>query len=249
MPVSKSRTAPLLAATLLIAATADAKNPAVAPHRTEEAQMLDAALNEAMGEMMKPGPVQAGWDKGGVDLGALVAATPGGAAKNYVLSIDSDGARTITIIGGGSNLARIVPPDWQAVTSIGTAPSAGGGDDLSIGKIGSAHYFAGTASQRRVGDSFCAEPPTNGVLYKDPNKTESELPDAMVQAMFEMVVKRFDATTFCWRHDRDGEGYRIRYFLPDGRTLPGLDAMQERLSIVPAASLPELLDAPAAKAN
>ena len=45
----------------------------------------------------------------------------------------------------------------------------------------------------------------------------------------------------CTRYDADGAAYRLRAFLPDGRSLPQLDDVGERLRIVPAAPLESLL--------
>ena len=41
--------------------------------------------------------------------------------------------------------------------------------------------------------------------------------------------------------ERAGEGYRPRSFLPDGRTLPGLDAMPTILRIMPASELEDFI--------
>jgi hypothetical protein len=55
-----------------------------------------------------------------------------------------------------------------------------------------------------------------------------------------VVVSLFDrvaAREYCVVYERDGEGYRTRSFLPDGRALPQIDAESTPMQIMPASGL------------
>jgi hypothetical protein len=101
--------------------------------------------------------------------------------------------------------------------------------------------FTSWGSQRRVGKAFCSTGELGGLQLRDPRLPAGEFPDEVADLMLEGMHRRVGAMTICWRYDREGEAYRVRYFLPDGRTLPRFDADDERVRIVPAAPLDRLL--------
>lgn len=197
-----------------------------------------ALFEAAAAELMKPGDKREDWDRGGIDLYALVAAAPGGAQGSYLLSTDKDGARSITIVGGAQ---PALPPRWQAVSRSGSPPPAGAPSDLTVGGLMPPYFFSGVQGRRRVGDSFCSSGAMSGVLYRDADAKDSTVPQPMVQLMFEQIVKQFQTATICWRYDRDGESYRTTYYLEDGRSLPGMNSAAEHLRIIPADSVEKLL--------
>ena len=206
------------------------------------------AMDVAVAEMMAPGPRQEGWDKGGIDLFQLVDSAPGGARQNYLLTIDKDGEKNVTIIRAGQ-LGPFVPKNWKAVLHAGDSLGPEPQDDLSFGAIDGPFYLAGWDNKRRVNDAFCSTGKMGGHLYEGPAGKEGEVPASLVPLLFNAMVKRLQDKTLCWRFDRAGDGYRTSYFLEDGRSLPALNAYEEKVVIVRAAPIEELLAAePTAKA-
>ena len=62
---------------------------------------------------------------------------------------------------------------------------------------------------------------------------------------FRMTIQAMEDQTMCVRADGDEQnGYRLRYFLPDGRLLPELNEGNEITRIVPAAPIDTLLEPP-----
>lgn len=233
----------LLAGTALLLsapATASPSNDGEVP----EQQAFQTLMDAAMAELMKPGPRNDSWNKGGVDLHSLVAAAPGGQSRNYILSVDKDGDRTVTVSGAGDS-APLAPAGWQAGTRTGS--DVGGGDavDLTFGRLDGQSYFAGTQARERVGNAYCSVGGMLGVMYTDgESPANSELPQGMIDTMFAMMVRRFEKQRICWRYDRDGDGYRVSHFLDDGQSLPALDAAGYRVTIVAAAPIDRLLASP-----
>lgn len=227
----------ILAATAVPGSAGFAQAPDSQPQ--EPPPEVAALFEAAAAELMKPGDKREDWNRGGTDLYGLVAASPGGAQGNYLLSIDKDGARSLTIVGGAG---PALPPRWQVVSRTGSAPPAGAPSDATVGGLMPPYFFSGVQGRRRVGDAFCSSGAMSGVLYRDSAAQDSTVPQPMVQLMFEQIVKQFQTATICWRYDREGDSYRTTYYLEDGRALPGMNAAAEQLRIVPADSLEKLLE-------
>jgi hypothetical protein len=58
---------------------------------------------------------------------------------------------------------------------------------------------------------------------------------------FRIALLAAEDQVVCSRYERSGDGWVSRAFLPDGRSLPALDDAGERITIVPAAPVDELL--------
>lgn len=191
-------------------------------------------------QLLKPGPVRGDWRSGGVDIYALLETAPGGTAKNYLLSIDKDGERSIEAVSVAKS-AMPAPARWRPVIQSGAAQPAVA--TLTILHLSGPYFMIGWDGERqRVGDAFCNGGISGAQLYSDPDITaDAELPAHLVPTVFNSMVRRFKDVKLCWRYDRQGDGYAVFYFLEDGRTLPGMDQAAERVTIVPAAPLQDLL--------
>ena len=209
----------------------------------EQQQALQAAMDAASAELLMPGPKREGWNKGGVDLDKIVQSAPGGVVKNYLLGIDKDGERTVTIIRARDLL--MVPADWKSVLDFGEISDLATSDGLSITRMDGAYYVAGWEHVRRVGNAFCSTGKFGAKLYNGPaGREKSELPSEMIPALFNVTMQLLQKRTICWRFDRVGNGYSTTYFLEDGRTLPALNEYAEVTTIVPAGPIEALLASP-----
>lgn len=236
----------ILAAAVLPGSAATAQSGGSASPPPEPPVEIKALFEAAAAEVMRPGPKREDWSRGGIDVYALVTAAPGGAQRNYLLTTDKDGERSVSIVGGTQ---PALPQGWQLVSRTGSPPPAGTPSDVTVGGLMPPYFFTGTQGRRRVGDAFCSSGAMSGVLYRDAGGGEPTVPQPMVQLMFDQIVKQFQDSTVCWRYDRDGDSYRATYYLEDGRSLPGMNEAAERLRIVPADSVEKLLGPAAAAAK
>lgn len=228
------------ASVILIAGSATA-TPSDDATQIEQTGEFQAAMDAAMAERMTPGPKQEGWNKGGVDIYRLVEAAPGGIAANHLLSVDKDGQRGVTIIRP-RDLADVVPEHWKVIMHAGSSKELTGADTLVVGNIDGPFHFVGWENHRRVEDAFCSAGNIGGKLYEAAGQAaESKLPRDMVPSIFQAMASHLEKRPMCWRYDRHGEGFRISYFLEDGRTLPQLNESEDQVTIVRAAPIEQLL--------
>ena len=225
---------------LLLGGSATA-TPTDNPLALSQDHAAQAILDTAMAQLMRPGPKRVDWNQGGVDLHSVAEAAPGGAVRNFLLSTDKDGDRTL-MISGATDATGFVPAGWEPVYRTGSGVSSREPTDVTFGRLDDRSYFAGVQARKRVGDAYCSTGGMVGVVYRNPKPAkESQLPKGSVEALFAMMVKRLEKQTMCWRYDRDGESYRVSHFLDDGRTLPALDEAGYRVRLVAAAPVDQLL--------
>jgi len=229
----------ILAFSVLVLPSVAIAIPSQDPEQVEQQQALQAVMDQTTAEMLKPGPRREGWDKGGFDLFQLVETAPGGAAQNYLLSVDKDGDRLITIVRAKDLSA--VPKQWKSLQAVGSSEDIAESTSLTIANLDGPFYFAGWDSVRRVGDAYCSTGKLGGHLYESPSAAVGEIPREMISAFFAATVQMFEKHTVCLRYDREGDGFRISYFLEDGRTLPVLNDFKEKITIVPARDVDALL--------
>jgi hypothetical protein len=218
--------------------------PSKSPEQLQVEQAIQEIMDAAMAKMFEPGPVQAGWNKGGVDIYKVVEARSGGAAANLLLVEDKDGEVSVRMVRG-RDLGGVVPKDWKPILRAGSAQQPSESDVLEIAHLDGPFYFAGWEGHRRNGDAFCTDGKMGGELYETSDKTnEGDIPRELIPTFFHATVKRMESQVVCWRYDRDGDGYKVSYFLEDGRTLPQVNEHNERVTIVPAGPVSALLKPP-----
>lgn len=201
-------------------------------------------MDRATAELLAPGPKEEGWNKGGVDIVKVIEAAPGGAKENYLLEIDKDGDPSVTIIGA-ADFESTVPKSWKAKLHAGSSKVPAVTDSLTISALDERYFLAGWESRKIVGDASCSGA-IGGYLYEsaDPN-AKSEMPPEIVPIIFHRAATVFEKIQVCVRYDREGDGFRVRHFLQDGRSLPNLDAMAGITKIVKARPIEQLLVKPA----
>lgn len=230
-----------VSASIFLMATSAAAIPADDPAQIEDHQALQTAMDSAMAQLMEPGPKQDGWNKGGVDVYGLVQTAPGGTRQNYLLSIDKEGERDITVVDADKT-DNYLPKSWKLVLKEGETQAHGASINLTMAPVDGPFFLAGWDNRRRVGDAFCSDGAHGAELYEASDETaQPEIPRVLIPTMFASIVKHLKDKVLCWRFDRQGEEFKVTYFLEDGTTLPAMSAYEERVTIVPASSIGKLL--------
>lgn len=230
----------LVAALTLVAGAAGAA-PSVPNSEAEKAlALLELAMDEAMAEFLETGPVDANWTQGGSDIEGDLAKLPGGKTGNYLQSVDKDGDFSLEIRSDGE-VDALVPENWTTIHEIGDVDRVEEGSVLVLSLHGN-YAIAVRGSSRRVGSAYCNGKFGGARLYHfDGPEGEKDLPPEAMLLIMEMSVQRIEKQPICNRYDRDGEGYRVRYFMEGGPTLPNVEEMAERAKLVRAGPVPELL--------
>jgi hypothetical protein len=215
--------------------------PAAQQSDEEEALAgLQAAIAEMRAAMLRPGDRVEGWDVGGADLDAEIRAR--GADRHY--SVTSGDRGTSVGILTDRPIRDFVPAGWRVVDSFGSETADL--DDVEVGfEALSPRFVVGVRGEiRRVNDVACFGSIDHALLFEVPG-APSRADDDMMPVFFRMGVLAMEGQTICVRADGDDQnGYRLRYFLPDGRLLPELTDANEITRIVPAAPIDTLLEPP-----
>lgn len=234
------------AALLALAPPAVAQLPA--PEAQDESQQLLAALREMVAttraEMFAPGPEVPGWNRGGEDPDAALRRA---GADDYVFMISSTDGPAVVMLTRRL-IADFAPAGWQVIDSYGTSAAALANPFVQFIALTPRYVIGLRASSRREGGVDCSDPVANAILYEVPDAPASS-GDEDMPIWFRIALLAAEDQVVCSRYERAGDGWVSRAFLPDGRSLPGLDDASERISIVPAAPVDELLRRAAIKPN
>lgn len=207
------------------------------PELTQIKAELDKALDAAIDAMFQPGERDPNWNRSGVDLEQIIKSKPG----HVVVEVDKEGERSISLYSDRP-IADFIPPEWELVAEIGTDNSQ---PDVSapieISELEKGYYVASRSPFERVGDAFCSNIPATARLYKMKDAGELQMPPEIAAFVFRGMLERAKPYTVCARHDIIGDGYRARFFLKDGRSLPVFDDMTGKATIVPMRPTLELL--------
>lgn len=216
-----------------LAAAPDGEGAEFARQKAAVGQALDMAVEL----MFKPGELDPNWNKGGVDVEAAVKAKPG----QVMVEVDRDGERSISLYSE-KPIATFVPPEWEKIAEIGQdTAQADSSDPIEISELDEGYYVASRSTYERVGDAYCSNVPSSAQLYKAKGATDAEMSPEMAKFVFHGMLERAKPYTVCTRHDVVGEGYRARFFLKDGHSLPIFDEMTGTATIVPLRPTLELL--------
>jgi hypothetical protein len=224
----------------LLSGTVASAVPTRNVEQSSERHLVEQAFAQAEAELMKAGPVDPDWNKGGVDLYAILATSPGGVAHNVLLGIDKDKSVTVTVVGAAS-LDELIPRTWQRSTIIGPNYAGPASGPVEFGSVDGQFRFASWGAHRKVGDAFCSAGVAGGVRLSDPNLPKTDIPSHVADLVIEHVIDRAGKVEVCWRFDPADGGYSARYFLPDGRSLPAMSEDGEIFQIAPSAPLDQLL--------
>jgi hypothetical protein len=192
---------------------------------------LDAELSPLIEQLLEPGEPVPGWRESGIDiLAELGALADGGPAK---LLRDED-----TEVLAVTDLSGKAVPDLAGFTSLALRPSPPGGIDERVFTSFSPGVWLEVASQRRIrGTAMCTGGLLGLTLHSQRPVTEQTMDELLPTIIAVSMVDRLASREVCLVYERSGDGYRSRSFLPDGRSLPQLDADLTLLRPMPAADL------------
>ena len=199
-----------------------------------------AAVAEMRAEMLRPGDRVEGWNRGGANPDADLRAR--GADRFYFLTRGRDG--TSVAILTDRPIRDFAPATWRVVDSYGSASESLTNPQLDFGAFSARYVMASRGQYRRIGDVDCQDNLSHALLYEVPGAPASP-DDEIVPMMFRIMILALEDQRICFRSDGDAErGYRGRFFLPDGRSLPQLDDLEAISTIVPAAPVDRLIEPP-----
>ena len=232
----------LLASTLIAASPATAAKPtteAADPAASEDALgQIRAAVEALRQEIFRPGPTIPGWNVGGADPDAELTAA--GADRHFLLLRSEDGDRSVVILSD-RRIADFAPAGWRVVDSYGSAIDAVERPFVQFSYVSPRYVLATRANGFRRDNVDCTDRISHALLYELPGETMTA-DDEMAPMMFRLGLLAMEGVTTCTRYvGSRAEGWSARPLLPDGRSLPALEEPAERVSIVPAAPIDELM--------
>ena len=239
----------LAAASILAFSPAAAQKPgaeelpleAEEPSAEETLALLRGAVASMRESLFGPGPAVEDWNSGGADPDSEARAA--GAETNWLHITGGENGPSVTMLTQRS-IADLAPDEWRIADSYGSGGAALDTPFVQFGRLSPRYVFAARANSRRVGTADCTDPISHAILYEIPGAPETA-DDADMLFFFRIAILAGEDQVSCTRYERDGNAYRMRAFLPDGRSLPQLDDEGERLRVVAAAPLEVLLAMPA----
>ena len=232
----------LFALLLVPAAPAQAKPDLSAqPPSGDDAalEQFRAAIADLRAAMLRPGERVAGWDRGGADPDAELRAL--GADRFYFLNRGDDGDG-VTILTDRP-IADFAPSGWRVVDSYGSAGERLETPQVDFLPISERYVMATRLHSWRQNDAGCIRNLSHALLYEIPG-APARTDDEMVPMMFRMMILAVEDQTVCVRNEGNrAQGWRSRFFLPDGRELPELNDADHLITIVPAAPVERLVRA------
>lgn len=245
--MDSNRTFLTLIAAMLASLTAASAAPIAPAEReveelSEDEQMAAgmAELDRSMADFLAMGDQVPGWNETGVDMESLLNGMPGGQAGNYLLGVDEEGNRELSI-GANPSVTELVPVEWRLIEELGRPP--GDADDVAvqIAPIDARFIMVARASYWRSGRAVCARSDGSIMLYERPD-APSEMNASEARFAIAYLMGRFMHLTTCARYDEVEPGrYSVTAFSEEGRPFTGLNARQQVFEIVPAAAIEDLL--------
>ncbi len=181
-------------------------------------------------EVFKAGKKVPGWQDSGIDIIAELAAREGGLAANLLR--DQTGQ-----IPGVTDFSGTAQPDLQGFATLAVRPAPAGANERSFTSISPGIWVALDHRRTRRGNGLCYNG-TVGVtiLSAAPFAQWDELATFGVAGLIAGLDKMGERE-FCAVYERNGDGYAIRGYRPDGRRLGKLDDTAIAYRIMPAAAL------------
>jgi hypothetical protein len=233
----------ILAAAMALAAAPAQPQPQPGAPQDDGASELaryQAAIRELRETLLRPGERVEGWDRGGADPDGEVRRL--GADRFYMVSRSDTGAGVSILTD--RPIADFAPAGWRIVDSYGQAGERLSAPQVDFQPLSARYVFAARIDYTKVNDVACYSNFSHALLYEVPG-APADPDDDILPMMFRVMILAFENQTVCVRAEGDRErGYTSRFFMPDGRSLPALDDPSERMTIVPAAPVDQLIAPP-----
>lgn len=195
----------------------------------------DAQLSPIIEELFEPGEPMPGWRELGVDILAELAAREGGLAGNLLRDEDKE-VPTVTDLSGTA------APDLSGFSRLVLrADPPGGVNERTFTSFTPGMWLEISAQRRLRGTAHCYTGLTGLTLYSRVPVTEQSMGELVTTIVAVSLIDRLASREFCIVYERAGEGYRTHSFLPDGRSLPALDAEPSGMQIMPASALEDFI--------
>ncbi len=196
---------------------------------------VEAQLAPIIEELLEPGEPVPGWRELGVDILAELGARDGGLAGNLLRDEDEE-VPTVTDLSGTA------APDLSGFSRLVLrADPPGGANERVLTSFAPGMWLEVTSQRTLRGTALCYAGMSGLTLHSRVPVTEQTVGELFPAIVAVSLLDRFASREFCVVYERAGKGYRTRSFLPDGRSLPALDAEPNGLRIMPARELEEFL--------
>jgi hypothetical protein len=192
---------------------------------------IDAYLAPIIEQMLEPGEPVPDWRESGIDILAELGAREGGLAANLLRDEDPE-------VPSVTDLSGKAAPDLAGFTRTQLRAPPPGNIDERVFVSFTPGVWLEAASQRKMrGRAMCYGGLLGLTLHSRRPVTEQTMDELLSTSIAVSMFDRLASREFCVVYERSGDGYRSRSFLPDGRSLPQLDADTTPLRIMPAADL------------
>lgn len=192
---------------------------------------LDAVVAPAIEQLLEPGEPVPGWRESGIDILAELNAREGGLAANMLRDDDTE-VLSVTDMSGKA------VPDLTGFTSLTLRPTPPGGIDERVFASFAPGIWLEIASQRKMrGMAMCYGGLLGLTMHSKRPVTEQTMDELFATIVAVGMIDRLGSREYCVVYDRVGDAYRTRSFLPDGRSLPQLDADPTLLRVMPVSDL------------
>lgn len=196
------------------------------------------------------GPADRDWAKHGVDMAALLAKAPGGAAANVLYNDSPEGP---SIHALDASVLQRLASEWRPLADRGFAKADGMRFATALA-VTPAHLLVSQEAVEALGNGFCpasgaSAPADQMTLYRDakqPYDETSEQDGAVEGAAFSTwtALSRTETPRLCWIYVEVAPGlYESRTYDREGRPLGHMDRGTRQLHIVPVADLRSMLTA------
>jgi hypothetical protein len=196
---------------------------------------LDAALAPMIEAMFEPGEAEPEWRELGVDILAELDQLEGGREAN-LLREDDEEVLSVTDLSGKS------APDLSGFSSVvlRASPPEGTDERLYMG-FEPGVWLELTMKRNSRGKAYCYSGLTGLTLHSRRPFGDWTMDELFIPITAVGVLDRVASRDTCVVYVREGDAFRARTFLPDGRPLPAVDADSKPLRVMPADALSAFL--------
>jgi hypothetical protein len=217
----------------------DAARPLAGLDETEIAQFLEAfgrsrevaeIVRQVDKELLTVGKAVPGWQGSGIDIIAELAAREGGLAGNLLR--DQTGN-----VPGVTDFSGTAQPDLPGFATLAMRPAQPGANERNFASFAPGIWVALDNRRTARGNAACYRGRAGVTIYSRTPFAEWDGITTFGMAALIAGLDRMGEGEICMVYERNGDGYAIRGYRPDGRRLGELDDTAIAYRIMPAADL------------